>query len=240
MSHEAPPPAEPVKKAPDHRAAALIGVLTLLLGFAIAVQLRATSSQDALSNARPDDLISILDDQNSRATRLRSQIASEQSLLQRLDEAGGSDAAAAQEAQRQVDTLGILNGTLPAIGTGVVVTITDPKRALKAEDLLDVIEELRGAGAEAIQFDQVRVGLTSAFTDAADAVILDGQSLSAPNVVRAIGPAKTMDTALNIPGGVSAVVRTAGGTAQVVQEQSVQITVLRTLKADRYAVPTTR
>lgn len=225
------------QRSSHRRASALIGVLTLMLGFAIAVQLRSTSSGDALAGARPDDLISILDDQNSEAARLRARITSLQGTLQRLRDAGTNGPAARAEAQSQADGLGILTGTVAATGPGVVVTITDPKNALKAEDLLDVVEELRGAGAEAIQFGPVRVGMTSAFRDVNGQVVLDGAPLSAPYVVRAIGPAATMQTALEIPGGVAAVVRNAGGTAGIARTASIAITVLRPASKNKYARP---
>jgi uncharacterized protein YlxW (UPF0749 family) len=237
-------PAEPSNRPAlwrrDRRAAALIGVLTALLGFAIAVQLRSASTGDALAGAREDDLVRILDDQNSRAVRLRAQIADQQALLAKLAAAGGNDTAARAEAQREADALAILTGTAPAVGPGVVVTITDPQHGLRAEDLLDVVEELRGAGAEAIQFGPVRIGTASAFRDDNQAVVVDGQTLTAPYVVQAIGPAKTMDTALNIPGGVAAVVRTAGGNADIEQRTSITITATRTLPTDRYATPAPR
>jgi uncharacterized protein YlxW (UPF0749 family) len=236
-SAPAPVAAHELRQRSHRRASALIGVLTLLLGFAIAVQFRSTSSGDALAGARPDDLISILDDQNSEAARLRARITDLQGTLQRLHDAGTNGPAARAEAQSQADGLGILTGTVAAIGPGVVVTITDPKNALKAEDLLDVVEELRGAGAEAIQFGPVRVGLTSAFRDGNGHVVLDAVTLSAPYVVRAIGPAATMQTALEIPGGVAAVVRTAGGTATIARASSLAITVLRAASKNRYARP---
>lgn len=236
------PAASPVadhelRRQSHRRASALIGVLTLLLGFAIAVQFRSTSSGDALAGARPDDLISILDDQNSEAARLRARITDLQGTLQRLRDAGTNGPAARAEAQAQADGLGILTGTVAATGPGVVVTITDPKNALKAEDLLDVVEELRGAGAEAMQFGPVRVGMTSSFRDVNGHVVLDGSTLSAPYVVRAIGPAATMQTALDIPGGVAAVVRTAGGTATIARASALSITVLRAESKNRYARP---
>ena len=221
----------------DWRASAVIGVLTLLLGFAIAIQLHSTSSGDALAGERPDDLISILDDQNSESARLRARITELQGTLQRLRDAGTNAPAARQEAQAQADGLSILTGVAAATGPGVGVTITDPEHGLKAEDLLDVVEELRGAGAEAIQFGPVRVGLSSAFRDVNGQVYLDGVALTAPYTVLAIGPATTMQTALNIPGGVAAVVRNAGGTATVTRRATIDITVLRPLTEDKYAHP---
>ena len=227
----------PWRRPADWRGSALIGVLTLLLGFAIAIQLHSTSSGDALAGARPADLISILDDQNSESARLRARIAQLQGTLQRLRDAGTNGPAARQEAEAQADGLSILTGTVAATGPGVVVTITDPAHGLKAEDLLDVVEELRGAGAEAIQFGPVRVGLSSAFRDDNGQVDLDGVGLTAPYTVLAIGPATTMQTALDIPGGVAAVVRNAGGTATIARRATLDITVVRTLAKDKYARP---
>ena len=47
----------------DRLAAALIGVLTLLLGFAFAVQVRSTDTDATYSGAREEDLVRILDDE---------------------------------------------------------------------------------------------------------------------------------------------------------------------------------
>ncbi len=218
----------------DWRAAAVIGVLTLLLGFAIAIQFHSTSSGDALAGERPDDLISILDDQNSESARLRARITALQGTLQRLRDAGTNGPAARQEAQAQADGLGILTGTVAATGPGVSVTITDPESGLKAEDLLDVVEELRGAGAEAIQFGRVRVSTDTSFGGQPGALQVDGTAVLPPYRVLAIGPAKTMDTALSIPGGASAVIRSEGGDVHVTEQARVSVTATRAPPSERY------
>lgn len=220
-----------------HGSAALIGVLTLLLGFAIAVQVHANSSGDTLSGLREDDLIGILDNQNARADRLRQQIAELQQNLRQLQDSGDKAAAARKQAIDQSRALGILLGTLPATGPGVAVTVTDPNAQLTGEDLLDVVEELRGAGAEAIQFGSVRVTTSTSFEGDGGVVIVDGTELPAPYRVTAIGDAKTLDTALNIPGGVAATVRAAGGQLTVQELATVRVTATRSLPKPKYAQP---
>jgi uncharacterized protein YlxW (UPF0749 family) len=222
------------------RAGALIGVLTAVLGFAIAVQLHSNSSSDSLQNAREDDLIRILDDQNARADRLNQQIADLQNTLDQLRRSGNSDQVAQEQAQRELQSLQVLLGSVAATGPGVAVTISDPQRKLKAEDLLDVVEELRGAGAEAIQFGPVRVTTSTNFSDAADDVHVDGRAVAPPYQVLAIGDPKTLDTALNIPGGVAATARNAGGDAQTDELQRIDISALSTLHNPKYAAPTGR
>jgi uncharacterized protein YlxW (UPF0749 family) len=231
-----PPPTKP-HLAARYRAAALIGVLIAALGFAIAVQVHANSQSDSLSNLRADDLIGILDNQNARGDRLRQQISELEQTLRRLQDSGDRNAAAKQQAEQDALALGVLLGTLPASGPGVQVTITDPAKKLQAEDLLDVVEELRGAGAEAIQFGPVRVSTSTAFTTEGGAVAVDGTVLAPPYTVTAIGDPKTLDTALNIPGGIAAAARAAGGDLLVAEQDSVTISVLRSLPTPRYASP---
>ncbi len=235
----ASPPPAPANQRPTarYRAAALIGVLTAALGFAIAVQVRANSQSDSLSNLREDDLIGILDNQNARTDRLRQQITDLEQTLRRLQGSGDRNAAARQQAEQDAAALGVLLGTLPATGPGVKVTITDPDRKLSAEDLLDVVEELRGAGAEAIQFGPVRVSTSTSFTTVGGAVAIDGNVLTGPYTVFAIGDPTTLDTALNIPGGVAAATRAAGGDLLVDERDVVTIAVIRSLPTPKYASP---
>jgi len=217
---------------------AVIAVLTALLGFAIVLQVRQNSGTDNLANLRDDDLVGILDDQNARADRLRQEIAGLQDTLRRLKDSGDRSAAAREQAIKDAQALGILLGTLPATGPGVQVTVSDPDGKLGPEDVLDVVEELRGAGAEAIQFGSVRVSTSSAFTGSAGHVAVDGTELTAPYTVLAIGDPKTLDTALNIPGGVAAAIRTAGGDVAVTERRSLTISATRALPTPKYASPT--
>jgi uncharacterized protein YlxW (UPF0749 family) len=234
-AEQAEPPPRWVR---NHRATALIGTLLALLGFALAVQVRSNSQTDALAGAREADLVRILDDQNSRLERLQGQINDLQTAKQRLSDSGSDNAAARREAQRQADALAVLTGSAPAHGPGIRVNITDPLHALGAEELLDVVEELRGAGAEVIQFGPVRVGTASAFTDSGSGVSLDRTALQAPYEVLAIGDPQTLDTALNIQGGVVNTVHAAGGEVSIAQQSVISITATRTISTPRYATPT--
>ena len=218
-------------------AGAVVALLVGLLGFAIVVQVRANSGSDSLQNLRESDLIGILDNQNARADRLRQEIADLQRSLRGLQNSGHRDAAARRQAEQERRALGVLLGTLPASGPGVDVRITDPRRHLTAEDLLDVVEELRGAGAEAIRFGPVRVSTATAFTTTGGRVAVDGTALTAPYDVVAIGDPKTLDTALNIPGGVAAAVRSVGGSLTVAERQHVTIRTTRSLPTPHYATP---
>ncbi|HET8641650.1 MAG TPA: DUF881 domain-containing protein [Pseudonocardiaceae bacterium] len=220
-----------------HLATALIAVLCLLLGVAIATQVRRTMAGDTLADQRPQDLVVLLDGLQQREAALRKQIADAEAALERLRSSGDSSAAALAEAQRRAQALAVLAGTVPATGPGLHIQITDEGGDVGPEDLLDALQELRGAGAEAVQIGGVRVGVDSAFTGEAGAVVLDGSRLNPPLRVLVIGDPPTLAAALNIPGGVVDTIERAGGGVQIEQADQVQITALRMLRTPQYARP---
>jgi uncharacterized protein YlxW (UPF0749 family) len=226
-----------VRRRRDRLAAALIAVLCLLLGFAFAVQVRSTDTGTGLTSAREEDLVRILDELNAREDRLRSQIAEQRAALDQLGSSDSRSATALQEARQRAQAIGILNGTVAAQGPGLHMVIRDPGDAVRVADLLDAIEELRGAGAETLQIDGVRVGVSTAVTGDPGALRLDGKPIGSPYEVLVIGSPQDMETAMNIPGGVVQRISGRGGSVDITQEQQVVVDALRPLDQPQYASP---
>jgi len=236
------PGAAPVRPSGRFSSASLVIALLLgVLGFALVVQLRSNNNDQQLSAARTDDLVRLLSDLDARQTRLRTEIADLQDTQRQL--ASGADAreAALAEARRRADEMGILAGTLPAQGSGVTVQIVQGNERLKASLLLDIIEELRGAGAEAMEIagggHDVRVVASTSFVDGADGLVVDGRTLPSPYTITAIGDPQTLRTAMNIPGGVVDVVRQRGGNVMIQESGTVRVDALHDVSAPRYAKP---
>src|SRR5674536_385643 len=106
------------------RSQLLVGLLCATLGFALAVQVHTTRSTPSLATVRPEDLVSILDDLTARGDRLRAEADSLTATRDRLTAGGQESTAAVDEARQRADALGILAGTVPATGPGIVLTIT--------------------------------------------------------------------------------------------------------------------
>jgi len=223
----------------DPLAAALIGVLTLLLGFAFAVQVRNVGNDQALSGAREEDLVRILDDLNAREERLREQISDQRTALQQLTSSDSQSATALEEARKRAEAIGILNGTVPAQGPGLTMTIRDPDDAVRVADILDAIQELRGAGAETMQIDGVRVGVSTAVTGDPGGLMIDGRPINTPYEFVVIGDPQNMETAMNIPGGVVPRINSRGGSVTIEPADEVVVDALRPLDTPQYASPAT-
>jgi uncharacterized protein YlxW (UPF0749 family) len=221
----------------DLPAAVLIGVLTLLLGFAFTVQVRNSDDEQVLAGAREEDLVRIVDEVSSRGVRLRQLIADQRSALRQLTSSDSESASALEEARDRAASLAVLNGTAPAQGPGLRMTVRDPDAELRVTDLIDVIQELRGAGAETMQFDGVRVGLTTAVTGVPGALLIDGRPITAPYDVLVLGSPQDLETALNIPGGVVQAVGGRGGSVTIEQSRDLLLDALRPLPEAQYAAP---
>ncbi|EME22028.1 DUF881 domain-containing protein [Rhodococcus triatomae] len=232
--------------ASARRSKVVFGILAALLmaalGVAIATQVQGTGSGDTLDSARPADLLVILDNLGQREAALRQETATLQETLDTLQRSGGGSEAALAEANARLSALSIQVGAAPATGPGVVLTVTDPARGVGSDVILDMIQELRAAGAESIEIAgnggrPIRVGVDSWVRGTAGNLQFDGVELQAPYTVTAIGDPPTLAAALNIPGGVVDTVARSGGTVTVTQSEQVTTAALREVKPRQYAQP---
>jgi uncharacterized protein YlxW (UPF0749 family) len=220
-------------------AGALIWLLLALFGFTLAVQLRSNDTDDGLASARQEDLVRILSDLEARDTRLQGEIAALETSQRQLTSGVAGRQAALAEAEKRAEELGLLAGTLPGRGPGLEIRI----RGVKASAILNAVQELRGAGGEVMALSgasggTVRIVASTYFVDdGAGGVVADGTRLAGPYTLWVIGPAPTMRTALEIPGGVVASVKSGGGSVTMEQRAAVEVTAVREASSLQYARP---
>jgi uncharacterized protein YlxW (UPF0749 family) len=212
---------------------AVILAVTALVGFLLVGQVRTSHRVTRqLSAEREGDLARILSDLNTASDNLRDQVGTLKLQLFSLQSSTRSDTTAAATAAAQLDALRVLAGTVAATGPGISVVVDDPEFAVHYDQLINLIEELRDAGAEAIAVNGERVGATSAFASAGRGILLSGPGaapsrLSPPYRVTAIGDPATLDTALNIPGGALDALRAQRGVqAAVLRAATVEVPAL--------------
>ncbi|MGD9957148.1 MAG: DUF881 domain-containing protein [Candidatus Nanopelagicales bacterium] len=213
----------------------VIGLLFVALGFAGVAATQSSSASGLLATAREDEVVRVLDDLTERQARLQAEQRALEAARDRL--LSGSEEQRLAASRARADALAILAGTVPATGTGIRITLQDGGGAIGSAVLLDAVQELRDAGAEAIQIGTVRVVASTWFEDAPTGVSVSGTVLASPYRILVIGDPSTLATALEIPGGVADTVRTAGGRIEVVQDEAVVISALQPLSTPQYARP---
>jgi len=215
----------------------IVAVLCAALGFALIVQVHQNQS-DNLSSLRQSDLVRLLDDVTQRTQTLEREQSDLTATRDQLKSSSGSQQAAIDLARQRAQTQGILSGRLPAEGPGIRLTIAQGTQTVGGATMFNVLEELRNAGAEAIQVNNVRLVASSWFEVHGNTLVADGQPLESPYVWLAIGDPDTLAPALGIPGGALAAVRNTGATAEVSTPKKVQVKATREPGTPQYATPT--
>ncbi|MEU7280147.1 DUF881 domain-containing protein [Streptomyces sp. NPDC045431] len=217
------------------RAQLIVAVLLFVLGLGLAIQVRSTSDNSALRGARQEDLVRILDELDDRTQRLEAEKARLED--QRTELVNSSDQAeeARKQTQEKERQLGILAGTVAAQGPGITLTIDDGAGAVEPDMLLDAVQELRAAGAEAIQVNDVRVVADTYISGEAGDIEVDGRKIGAPYRFKVIGKPQDLEPALNIPGGVVQTLEKEQATASVTRSEKIVVDALRAAERPHYA-----
>ena len=226
-------------RRPGSRGQITAGLLMLALGFAAVVQVQSNSGDAAYVGARQDELISLINSLSLASQRAENEIAQLEQTRNSLLNDTQARRTALERARQRADELGILAGTLPAIGPGVQVTVRDPDNVVGSNHLINGIQELRDAGAEAIELNQsVRVVAQTSLRDGPNGgVIVDGEPLTAPYIIEAIGAPHTLATGLDLRRGFSDEVERVGGAVVVARSDGVEIASVHEAPSAAYANP---
>ncbi|MFG3044837.1 DUF881 domain-containing protein [Streptomyces sp. NPDC048241] len=223
------------------RAQLIVALLLFGLGFGLAVQVASNSDGDsALRGARQEDLVRILDELDDRTQRLEDEKQGLEKQRQELQSSSDQAAEARRQTAEKERQLGILAGTVGATGPGITMTVEDPKGAVESDMLLDAIQELRAAGAEAIQVNGVRVVANTYLSDSGGSVAVDGNKINAPYRFQVIGKPQDLEPALNIPGGVVQSVEKEQATVSVERSDKIVVDALRQAEQPDYARSSSR
>lgn len=197
---------------------ALAGVT---VGFLLVGQLQGGQRERTPLEAENEgDLARILADLNSEADALQNEIAQLKVQLNELRRSSRNEVTAAQAAEEQLRNLQVLSGTVAVVGPGVVVTLEDPNRLLTYDAMIDMVQELRDAGAEAVAINDRRVGVATAFAERDGLVTVDGVVVRPPFRIAAIGQPATLEGGLKIPGGAVDAASTVKGVRVAVAKQA--------------------
>ena len=219
-----------------------IAATVTLLGFLLAIQLRGQQDlTDRLAFKREADLGQILTELTSRNDELADQVLELQLRLARAGRTQEQERLLVEDARAELDAVQVLLGIVPAKGVGVSIEIRDAEGTVGPEVLLDAIQELRDAGAEAIDIDGVRVVASTAVGGAAGDLRVGGTRIIGPYTILAIGEPATLAEAMRIPGGVvDTIGAREGASVRIEERRSVSILSTATLPRFRYARPQAR
>ncbi|MBX6389341.1 MAG: DUF881 domain-containing protein [Frankia sp.] len=201
--------------------------LAALTGFAAPVAVRA-AGETAPVGLAADELVGELATLGARGRELDAEIARLQAERAALA-ATGPDPAELAAARARAEAYAVLAGTVPVAGPGLALTIDDPRGNVGADVLVGALQELRDAGAEAIELGGVRLVTESYILDATGGgMVVDGATVRPPYRLLVIGDPHTLAQAMRIPGGVlDTVAARSGASARIAELPRAEIHAVR-------------
>ena len=190
---------------------ALVGVV---LGMIIAMLFRTQASQGfPLANQSTGTLAALLKQQDAVDARLRSTIDVQRGELDRYERQATAGRSLSRVARSELQRFKAAAGLVALTGPGLTVTLNDsPKPAAGPVDaqyklvhdynLREIVNELWASGAEAIAINGQRYVTGTPIRCVGPVILVNQERISPPYQISAIGPAKPMAGALQMPGGV--------------------------------------
>jgi uncharacterized protein YlxW (UPF0749 family) len=216
----------------------VVAILLFVLGLAGATQVRSQENDDDYTGLRQADLIRAFDGLSTSTDRAEKEIDRLKVDRDALTNSASSRDSAIKLAREERVSLTILAGTVPVTGSGIRITISDPDGQVSAGVILDMVQELRATGAEAMEFnDRVRVVAQTSFEETAQGIEVSGELVEAPYVIDVIGEPAALAGALDFPFGPVERVEAAGGTLTTEKLDAVMVESVAKARQPEFAVP---
>lgn len=220
------------------RSQLIVGVLLAVLGFSAVVQVRNNEQDNTYAGLREQDLVEVLNGLTGTAERARREVNRLEGTRDSLRSESTSRKAALQETQDRVRTLNIIAGLVPVTGPGIRIRIEEAEGRASLIALLDLVQELRTADAEAMEFnDKYRLNAQSAFDQGTGGIELDGQLLEPPYIIDVIGEPHALTSAMTFNSGPIEQLNLDGATVEVTELDSLDIESVRSAERPENTEP---
>lgn len=193
-----------------------IGIMCFLLTIGIIIQVNTineagnTIGTSKLNDNLKDEVLRW----KERYDSTYSVLLKEQTELESVREAVTKRDTNSEGYEKEIKTANKILGLTDVNGTGITITIADSQITnsqlagiidvdsllVHYSDLIQVINELKNAGAEAISVNDERIVPTTAITCDGNVILVNGQKIGSPFVIKAIGNPEML-LGITRPGG---------------------------------------
>ncbi len=125
--------------------------------------------------------------------------------LKLLEQTADQNKSVLEAMTREQQKLSIAIGSNTVEGPGITVTIPENDiNYFGYQDVIDIVNELWNAGAEAISVNGIRITQNTFVTPGEEysAILINGHKVFYPYVVKAIGEPAALDKGISIPSGI--------------------------------------
>ena len=208
--------------------ALVFGILCLILTFAITVQLRVSSlsesesSQTKITDKLKDEIFRL----NVENVKLAEKFQNTTSELDDARNQAAQNDSSSKDTSELIKKYTIVSGKTDVTGQGIIIKYKPSDNEAKADmvkDLRDIVNEIKNAGAEAIEINNQRIVGTTAIEMIKNKIEINDTEVSENFIIKAIGDSNLMYSGLIRPGGTIENIRESGVSIEINSENTIKI-----------------
>ncbi len=241
-----------VSKVSGNDWVAPVSAMSLVLGVVLSLAWITKTNRDSRLGQLPGNQVDRIergsldeiDRLQKEALDLNNEVAKLRREKTQLENSIGTNSQQAKILNQTLQELKLFAGLSDVKGPGIQITLRDsakeaaggptPDQNIHDIDVLKVVNELWASGSEAISVNGHRVVSSTSFRCVGPTILVDGQRIATPVIIRAIGDTETLFGGMNLKGGALDEIRSFGD-PEMVQVEKVKGMVLRA-----YTGPTAR
>jgi uncharacterized protein YlxW (UPF0749 family) len=206
-----------------------LAIVLLCFGFLAVAQYRThVAYNHSLETQSYSNLSTLTLGLMDRRSQLQAEVNSLKNELDDIEDSLYSGVNLTDTIEARINTLQTAIGIGAVSGPGISVTITSESSQLIAYDIIDIVNELFVSGAEAISINNQRITMHTQIADKDGgygnfSIVIDGQTLLSPVVIRAIGNPTTLEAGLIYTGGIIDILRIMHIFPIVKQEEDISV-----------------
>lgn len=191
-----------------------LGIMCFILTIAISIQIKTTTKNNSTiaSSMADDELRDEVLRWKEKYDNAYGELTESEKKLAEVRKAATQNDTTANAKQEQIKENNMLLGIEEVQGPGLQITLADNNAAAAGlldpssvlvhyDDVLQVINALNNAGAEAISVNGQRIVTTTAVTCEGNVIKVNDEKISSPFVIKAIGSQGRLFGALTMAGG---------------------------------------
>ena len=182
-----------------------ISIMALILVCVMFMQFKVVNQTDIaqIESMREDELEKAVTEWKEKYEEAYEKLVDTNNKINEYNEKMQSNAATKELVNKELTEAKINFGLTDVTGDGIIVTLTNTDELeYDADDLLELVNELRSAGAEAILINGERIVNTSDVVNITSSIIkVNSKNISSPYIIKAIGDNTYLKSALTIKNG---------------------------------------
>lgn len=203
-----------------------IFIICFIIVYVMCVQFKTVSRIDAaeIETLRENELREALAEWKEKYKEVSQELEVNRNKIAEYRTRIESNQEAGELLEAELERAKMLLGVTDVKGTGVTITLSDnAEKDIISTVLMDLVNELNYAGAEAISINDQRIVAMTDIVDVENLILVNKERISSPYTVKAIGDLTYLQSALSIKKGYLDKYQSQGYTISMVANNEVLI-----------------